>query len=102
MAPSLQGQCQNQPGGSQPSQGKGVRAAVAESVIEEVAACYHELTQPCRTLEMCSHHAMGLKALPWLGNVPHTCGQGSQSRAEPPRYQQCHEHGKANNEDVPP
>lgn len=87
---------------SQPSQGKGVQAAMAESGIEDVAACHHDLTQPSRTLEMCGHHAMGLKALPCLGNVPHTCGQGSQSCAEPPRYQQCHEHGKANNEDVPP
>lgn len=64
MASSLQGQCQNQPGG--PTQGKGAGAAMAESGIGEGAACYHEPTQPPRTLEMCGHHAMGLWGMSFL------------------------------------
>lgn len=40
--------------------------------------------------------------MPSLGNAPNTCGQVCRGRAEPPRHQQRHEHGKADDEDVPP
>jgi len=51
---------------------------------------------------MHGHHATGPKALPYPENIPTTCGQVSWSCAKPPWHQQCHEHGEANDEDVPP
>lgn len=75
---------------------------MADPGVGERAACCREPTQTSRTSETCGHHAMGPKALPCLGNVPATCGQVSRTRAEPPRHQQRHEHGEADDEDVPP
>lgn len=75
---------------------------MADPGVGEGAACCHELTQLPGTLEKCGHPATGPEALPALGNVPATCGQVSQSCAKPPRHQKRHEHGKANDEDVPP